>query len=161
MSKDSDERYTPQSVLNLVREFDVIGLDPCTTEDNPVRATRWFTKEYDGLTHAWATPHASERGVVFVNPPYSRGELLRWSFKITTEWAQNDVESIVLVPSDTSTKSFQLLLELCSAVAFWKKRIVFRGTDGAKFANAFFYFGDRQGRFKRLFSPYASVVVLR
>ena len=66
-----------------------------------------------------------------------------------------------LVIADTSTRATQLLLERANAVAFWKKRIRFAGANGAKFANALFYLGERQGRFRRVFEPYATVLVLR
>lgn len=164
MSKASDVRFTPEHVLDVVREFAPIGLDPCTTPENPVDAVWWYdgADEGCGLSRSWNIVSDPEHGgVVFANPPYSRGELLKWARKAVDEWQQNQVESLVLVPADTSTRASQLLLAEANAVAFWRHRVCFAGEQGAKFANAFFYFGERQGRFKRVFSPHATVITLR
>jgi phage N-6-adenine-methyltransferase len=155
MSKASDIRFTPKNVLDVVRAFDDIALDPCTTSSNPVGARDWYTESDNGLERPWES-------LSFVNPPYSRGQIIQWAEKAYEEWCSlRKTESIVLVPADTSTEATQLLLDTASAVAFWRKRICFAGEQGAKFANALFYFGERQGRFKRVFSPHATVLVLR
>lgn len=157
---ESDIRFTPQHVLDVVRAFDRIALDPCTTPDNPVGADRFYTEADDGLNQWWQVRPAP--GIAFLNPPYSRGQLLRWADRVAVAWAGVEgVESIMLVPADTSTEATQFMLDHANAVAFWDKRICFAGTAGAKFANAFFYWGERQGRFKRVFSPHAHVLVLR
>lgn len=163
MSKPTDERNTPQHVLDVVREFDDIVLDPCTTLANPTRAHQFVTKRDNGLRVCWSGVIADSggRGVTYWNPPYSRGQLLLWSEHALVEWERNGIESIGLVPADTSTRATQLLLERANAVAFWKKRICFAGEQGAKFANALFYLGERQGRFQRVFEPHATVLVLR
>ena len=51
--KESDQRFTPQDVLDVVREFAPIMLDPCTTEANPVGAALHFTAQDDGLGTEW------------------------------------------------------------------------------------------------------------
>jgi hypothetical protein len=159
----SDVRFTPQHVLDVVREFEVIALDPCTTPQNPVGAKVFCDVDglgvcWSGFIADWAPAHVP---FAFVNPPYSRGELLKWARKAVEEWRRNQVESICLVPADTSTRASQLLLAEANAVAFWRHRICFAGEQGAKFANALYYFGDRQGRFRRVFERWATVLVLR
>lgn len=134
---ETDQRFTPQSVLDVVREFDRIALDPCTVPDNPVGADRFYTEEDDGLVLRW-------KGLSFVNPPYSRGKLLKWAKRACDMWGYLSVESISLVPADTSTRATQFYLETANAVAFWNKRMRFTGDAGARFANAFFYYGERQ-----------------
>lgn len=158
----TDERFTPESVLAVVREFDSIVLDPCTTSDNPTGALVYLTRQRSGLADCWSGVIADSggTGVTFWNPPYSRGQVLRWADKALEEWERHSVESLGLVIADTSTRATQLLLERANAVAFWKKRIRFAG-EGAKFANAMFYLGERQGRFKRVFEQHATVLVLR
>lgn len=160
---ETDERFTPQSVLAVVREFDSIVLDPCTTSVNPTAALTHLTRQASGLAECWSGVIADSggAGVTFWNPPYSRGQLLRWAEKAITEWERNSVESIGLVIADTSTRATQLLLERANAVAFWSKRIRFVGANAALFANAMFYLGERQGRFKRVFEQHATVLVLR
>lgn len=153
MSKPSDIRFTPKHVLDVVREFDDIALDPCTTQDNPVGARGFYTEADNGLVEPWYE-------FVFWNPPYSRGQLIKWAQRAYSAWSGSEVESIGLVPADTSTEATQFLLSHATAVAFWKKRICFAGESGAKFANALFYFGEREGRFRRVFEPHATVIVL-
>lgn len=92
---DRDQRFTPPWVLDVVRQFDEIHCDPCT-----------------------------------------------------------------------STVAVRRLLRNANALAFWHKRIAFLKPDGtyeagAKFASMSAYFGERAGRFNRVFSPHATVLFLR
>jgi phage N-6-adenine-methyltransferase len=156
----SDQRYTPQDVLDVVRAFDVIGLDPCANDENTVGAASFFTAAHDGLSRPW-----TGYGLVYANSPYSRGLLLPWTRKAIHE-AREGAEVIDLVPADMSTNWTRHLLNSANAVAFWNKRIPFLLPDGAydngaKFGNAAYYFGERQGRFRRVFSPHAHVLTLR
>lgn len=162
-SKETNERFTPESALAVVREFDDIVLDPCTVASNPTRAKVFLTKKRCGLAECWSGVIADSggRGVTFWNPPYSRNQLLKWADKALEEWERYGIESIGLVPADTSTRATQLLLKRANAVAFWLRRIRFAGDHGAKFANALFYLGERQGRFQRVFEQHATVLVLR
>lgn len=154
MGKESDTRFTPQDVLDVVREFGVISLDPCTTRDNPVNASFFYTEDDDGLQQPW-------RSLTFWNPPYSRGQIIKFARKAEESWRLGQVESIGLVPADTSTWATQFMWHTANAVAFWSKRICFAGSSGSKFANAFFYYGERTGRFKRVFQPHGCVAVFR
>lgn len=154
MTIESDQRFTPQHVLDVVREFAPIALDPCTTQNNPVRAASFYTEAGDGLAQPWF-------GLTFWNCPYSRGQPLKWAERANGAWRGSEVESIGLVISDTSTAAVRYLLATANAVAFWNKRICFAGDAGAKFANLFAYYGERQGRFKRVFDAHATVLVLR
>jgi hypothetical protein len=165
VSRPSDERYTPESVLRVVREFSHISLDPCTTAANPVKADRFFTAtEADpSLSREWRIPEGT---IAFTNCPYSRGQISRWASKVFTEWGHWRTENVMLVPADPSTRWSQVLLSLAHAVAFWSRRIAFIRPDGtydegAKQPSAFYYFGERQGRFKRVFEPHATVITLR
>lgn len=155
MSKDSDVRFTPQHVLDVVREFDAIALDPCTTPDNPVNASHFYTEEDDGLVQPWGG------GLCYWNCPYSRGQPIRWATRAWDAWDVSAVESIGLMIADTSTEATQFVLNNANAVGFWKKRIRFAGDASAKFANMVAYFGDRQGRFLRVFEPHATVLFLQ
>ena len=151
---ESDQRFTPEHVLDVVREFGRIALDPCTTRDNPVGASVFYTEAQDGLAQPWC-------GLAFWNCPYSRGQTIQWAKRAHEAWEHDRIESIGLVIADTSTQAVQYLLEHANAVAFWKRRIRFAGDASAKFANMLPYFGERQGRFKRVFEPHATVLVLR
>ena len=162
---ESDQRFTPQHVLDVVREFDRIVLDPCTVESNPVGAHLAIIPPNGcGLSICWSgliADAADHIGVTFVNHPYSRGHAQKWAEKCVTEWERNSVEIITLSIADTSTRACRFMLERATAAAFWKKRIRFAGDASAKFPNVSFYLGERQGRFKRVFEPHATVLVLR
>src|SRR6478609_4230979 len=51
----NNTQFTPSYILDPVRVDlgGVIGLDPCTTPDNPVGATRFYTPVEDGLARSW------------------------------------------------------------------------------------------------------------
>jgi len=85
--------FTPPEILEPTRELmGGIWLDPCTTDDNPARATCWYTKKEDGLFGHWM--HGT-----FVNPPYGK-ELYKWIEKTVLEAA--DRLQIVLLVSASS-----------------------------------------------------------
>lgn len=66
ISNKSHEWFTPPKIIELVREvMGSIDLDPCSCEEanKTVQASRFFTKEDDGLLRDWMGPN------IFVNPP--------------------------------------------------------------------------------------------
>ena len=76
-----DEWQTPPDLFEaLDREFN-FTLDPCTSQlhGRPFPGVEYFTPIEDGLSRSW-------RGAaVFMNPPYSRGNLDRWCAKAVLE----------------------------------------------------------------------------
>jgi hypothetical protein len=65
-SNESVEWYTPPRYLRLVRHvLGAIDLDPAShpTAQANVQATRYFTRQDDGMTQTW-------HGRIFLNPPY-------------------------------------------------------------------------------------------
>lgn len=155
-SKPSDERYTPKHVLDVVRAFGhgVIDTDPCTTADNPIGARIHWTLAENGILQAWG-------GVVFVNPPYSRGELARWMAQCTSRHrdaiVRNEpVDIIALIPSDLGSKAGELVASYCDALCFVRGRLAFGSPQGsmkcgAKQPSIIAYWGERAARFKRYF----------
>lgn len=134
---------TPSEVLDIVRTFAPIGLDPCSNERSTVRAPASFLS--GGLEVSWA-----DYGAVFVNPPYGRA-LREWAEKIAYEAAKG-VEIVALVPSRTDTRWFQLLAAHANVICFWKGRITFEGAPHpAPFPSAMIYFGPRSARFRTMF----------
>lgn len=161
---DTDERYTPESVLLVVRAVGRIGLDPCTTRDNRTGARVFFTAREDGLAKRWAGV-CREGELAFVNSPYSRGMLVQWARKVIDSWQQHSTEAIMLTPCDLGTKWATMLTANAHALAGWRGRIPFVKPDGsydtgAKQPSNFWYFGERAARFERVFSPLANVIRL-
>lgn len=161
---ESDERYTPGVVLSLVRQVAPIGLDPCTTAANHTKATRFYTRADDGLAREWwADCKRSE--LIYVNPPYSRGQLVRWAAKMIDGWHEFHTEIIALTPCDLGTKWSTMLFQHADAMAGWRGRISFVRPDGsydtgAKQPSLLWYFGERAKRFERVFRDHANVALL-
>lgn len=157
---ETDERYTPHHVLQVVRDFAPIALDPCAPMHNPVAAIEFMTAQTDGLARPWGS---TADGCVFVNPPYGRGQLQRWADRIVTE-AHAGREIIMLTPCDLGTRwATALFCGGWSALAFWRGRIAFElpaglYSAGAKQPSCFWYFGRRSKRYMRVFSGHANVI---
>ncbi len=163
MSSANPNWQTPPEFLDVVRKMGPIGLDPCTTMDNPVGADIFMfpppggmTAGIDGLAAGWG---GGKFGVVFCNPPYGRG-LGAWSAKMKDE-AKRGAEIIGLLPARTDTKWWQDVTS-ADAVCFWRGRLKFVGAPhAAPFPSAVPYWGPRAVEFRRIFSQYGWVVFSR
>ena len=157
----NDNWCTPQIVLDMISEFNKgnqIDLDPCASVDAIVHAKAEFTGPpagKDGLVESW-----SGNNLVFVNPPYSRGNLYKWMQKAHQEYQKDtNIQIILLIPADTSTKYFQEFVKKSNAVCFLKKRVKFIGAGGSpKFPSALVYFGLNSVGFEDTFANYGWTV---
>lgn len=158
MGADQIERIgngwqTPDWFLDKVRTVfgGEIELDPCTFDDNPTEAARFYTTGDDGLVQYWEADNA------FVNPPYGRGYMVPWADKIVAS-AESVIEIIALTRGDTSTAWARTLIRNCDAVCF-PKRIKFKGASGSpNFANLIFYFGYHAENFETVFKDLGPVL---
>lgn len=142
----SVEWHTPARIVDVARE--VLGgfdLDPasCAEANETIKATRYYTREDDGLTKPWA-------GRVWLNPPYGRGETPRWVLKLAQSAERGDAVGFALVPAATEAKWFQNLvwLRAAQAVVFIKGRVAFSGPGGVvgnsnTKGSALVYYGPR------------------
>jgi DNA N-6-adenine-methyltransferase (Dam) len=155
--RESDERYTPERVIDVVREFfgGTIHLDPCTTAWNPTQALDHCTlgsadpSRRDGLGVQW-------HGNVWCNPPYSRGQLVRWVRKAVEAVEAPECEVLMLLPSDLGSQAGQRAAKAANGLCFLSGRLTFAGPSGipdaaAKQSSIVVYFGERQGAFERIF----------
>jgi len=150
----NDEHETPEWVLEHVRAVDVIAHDPATNDGNPTGAATYTTAtdEPCGLFSDWPRD-----GLIFVNPPYSRGETDRWASKIVAEHEQGS-EVIALVRCDPSTAWARQLINASTLVCY-PPRVRFRGATGSpNFSNAIHYLGPRPETFKRAFATVGPIV---
>ena len=132
--KESDERYTPPWLLDWVEAgWSQIGLDVCTTPDNWTDALGFYALEdgHDGLDQGWDVG----LGVVWCNPPYSRGNLDRWVAKAAAESVYN-MDILMLTPCDIRTEWFKVARAHAQAVCFIDRAVKF---DTPKW-------GPKQGR---------------
>ena len=105
-------QYTPSWLVEAARSIlGGIDLDPCTTEDNPVRAKIYFTPERSGLTHEWWNCKTA-----FVNPPYGKARE-PWVERCI-DGARRNMKIILLMPSATDTRCFQKAAEMATEVLF-------------------------------------------
>lgn len=120
---EAQTQFTPSYVLEPVR-VDLggrIGLDPCTTEDNPVDADYFYTPKEDGLALPWAASGWTPS--VFVNPPYSKARE-PW-VRRCIEVADFGCRVVLLIPAATDTRIWQQAVSEATAVVFIKGRVKF------------------------------------
>jgi hypothetical protein len=150
-----NEWFTPAEYIPLVRAvLGTIDLDPAThiEAQKIVQATRFFTKEQDGLKQEW-------RGNVWLNPPYARDFIKQFVRKLLDERSAGHVTAaIMLTHSYTSSSWFQDALAVTDAISFPSDRVKFRKLDSDKSGSptqgqAFFYFGSETDKFLRTFRP--------
>ena len=130
--KESDRWATPPEVFDpLNAEFN-FTLDACA-ELETAKCRRYFTPTDDGLKQPWAGE------VVWLNPPYSRGEPGSWLGKAWKE-TKAGATVVALVPHDPSTKWWQTWVKALRdgqdpavqvEVREWPSRIRFLKPDGS------------------------------
>lgn len=110
---------TPAYLLDPIRADlgGVIGLDPCTTPDNPVDALRFHTPPVDGAAEDWTAVS------VYCNPPYG---------KVRDRWVDRCIEAgaagiptILLIPAAADTRTWQRAAASANAVVFVRGRVKF------------------------------------
>jgi ParB family chromosome partitioning protein len=156
-----DEWGTPTEYLDAARAvLGGIDLDPAThhAAQQRVQAKKFYTEADDGLAQPW-------HGRVWLNPPYSRGLVNRFAFKLLAElWARHTTEAIVLVNAQTDAEWFQRLRDAAAADCFTNRRIRFLDADGRRLGappmtgQAFLYFGPTPERFTEHFAAFGRCV---
>jgi hypothetical protein len=154
---------TPESVLEIIRAYAPIGLDPCSNPWSTVGALCSISKHSggDGLTAKWEQVIDGdwfESPIVFCNPPYA--DIRPWVAKAIDEAIAGSVETIMLVPADPTPAWARLARTFCSAWGPWAKRIAFVGAGGtgAKQPSALYHFGPNRFRFAHHFEDHLAFV---
>lgn len=172
-SPGRNDRCTPESLLEVVRGFNRLALDPCSNPWSTVRAARQLMLESgdDGLSADWVLlceelSRVYDPALVWLNPPYGAGQIRRWMRKAREEVqrGRDALEAIVLVPCDASTQWCQEARRGCDAYLELARRVAFVGPDlrpghegewldtGAKQPSQFIYWGPRPWHFAAHFS---------
>ncbi len=148
---------TPPWVLDCVRKVDKIELDPCASSVKKYHlAARNLTIEDDGLAHTWFCGY---EGLVFVNPPYSEGQVMKWALKATEE-APKDVEIVMLLPAYLERQWWtKVLYPAFDTCCYLNRRVVFVDPETGKpgrntgwFPSVVVYLGDRAKVFEKAFA---------
>jgi len=103
---------TPKELLNEIKNKYGELFDPCPNN---------FT--IDGLSIEWPM-----NKTVFVNPPYTRGEIKKWAEKCYIEHLKG-VKIVLLIPSYTDTLYFHDFIYPYAKLQFIKGRLKFLGYD--------------------------------
>ncbi len=152
---------TPPPVLEPLRAFLPISLDPCSNPHSLVGASvELAAPECDGLAIPWHWYFHT-----FVNPPYNNQP--EWMAMAALEHHFYDAPHItMLIPASTETQAFQRdIFGSCSAICFWDRRLKFYREGGPPPTNngntlpsALCYWGIEPERFAEHFAPHGVVV---
>lgn len=149
MTSNSEDWYTPQSVIDCVLElFGVINLDPCSNGSH-IPAEKHYTIADNGLNHNWY-------GKIYVNPPY--GETIGlWIDKVIEEYSNGNIEqAVLLLPARTDTKWFRKLNK--HLLCFVNGRLKFSGhNNSAPFPNVIVGVGCNENDFINVFGKMGDV----
>lgn len=122
-------QFTPAYVLGPVRKAlgGQIGLDPCTTPDNPCWAVDFYTVDSDGLKRPWSGDPGS-RFVpwwpsIYCNPPYGKARE-PW-VKRCMSAGKRGQKVVLLIPAATDTRIFQEALKSADGCVFIRGRVKF------------------------------------
>jgi len=125
-SKNSHEHGgTPKEIYDYLKKngYEISDFDPCP--NNPT---------FDGLEIEWPNE------TIYVNPPYSRGQLSKWVKKCYDEY-RNGKTIIMLIPSYTDTRYFHEYIYNIARIEFIKGRLKFKGYNArASFPSMLVYF---------------------
>ena len=117
------EWFTSSHIIEAARQaLGGIDLDPasCETANRVVKATRFFTKEDDGLTRDW-------HGTTWLNPPFTKGLIEQFVSKLVTE--PGVTAWVVLTSNTTEARWAQKLFAHADVVCFPNRRLSFTGPD--------------------------------
>lgn len=134
MSKKSDEQTTPKLFFDVVNDVFKFNLDAAATKKNAL-CKMFYDQRSDGLESRWGSS-------TWCNPPYSRGQVIKWVTKAYDEFVWHENSSLLLLQGDISTKWFRKAHDTCTAMYAYGKRLKFNGAkDSAKFGSILVIYG--------------------
>jgi hypothetical protein len=114
----SQIHITPRWIIDALGPFD---LDPCAADPRPWDcASSNYTEVDDGLARLW-------RGRVFLNPPFDRYQVGRW-----TERLANHGRGTALLHARTEAGWFEPIWRSASGILFLADRLHFHRPDGSR-----------------------------
>lgn len=123
-SSNDHDWETPQELFNNLNDEFHFTLDPCASISNH-KCEMYYTEEMNGLSLNW------KGYTVFINPPYGREQKV-WIKKAYKEFMDNDVTSVLLIPSRTDTAIFHdIIFPHASQIRFIRGRLKFSGCSNA------------------------------
>jgi phage N-6-adenine-methyltransferase len=116
-----DKWETPSWLFAALNEEFAFTLDPCC-ETHTAKCLKHYTEQENGLLQDWS----GER--VFVNPPYSRGNIDKWMRKCYEE-SKKGALVVALIPVSTSSKWFHEYVWKKAELRFIAGRLKFVGAS--------------------------------
>jgi phage N-6-adenine-methyltransferase len=121
-SKSTDERRTPAWLLDALREefpftIDVAAREPNRQVEHYLGPDHPLLEHRDGLAAPWDTGRLAgclikvEPAFAWCNPPYSRGQVMRWCAKALAEVEARRVTTVMLLQADVSTRYWHEYIE--------------------------------------------------
>ena len=131
-----DEWGTPQWLFDLLKKEFSFQLDAAASDNNAL-CDEYFTEEQDALQYDWKDGDLCRIDTVFLNPPYSAGNIDRFMQKAYEE-SQKGAVVVCLVPCATDTKWWHNYAMKAQEIRFIKGRVRFVGydEDGKQVANS-------------------------
>lgn len=158
----SDTWRTPAHVLELARLLlGGIDTDPASSQgaNRLVGATRFYTREQDGLCLAWP-------GRVWCNPPYSKrngiSQAAAFLAKLQEQYGAGvTTEGLLLTNVCTDTAWFTSMWQMPLCFVQGRLRFTRDGHDGGspRYANVIAYVGRRPERFAQVFGGLGHIVL--
>jgi len=159
----NDEYLTPLEYIKSARNvMGTIDLDPASSEigNSRVKANHFFSIKNPALEGIdW-------EGNVWLNPPYSRGNLPYFTKLLLHNWKFLMQQAIYLVPNSTSEKWYQKILKTEKSLACLTDHRIefilfengrFYHQTNPEFGNTFFYLGNEPDRFVDEFSKWGTI----
>jgi len=159
LATGENEWYTPHEYIAAARKvMGGIDCDPASSEkaNKIVKAATYFTQENDGLNQKW-------HGRVWMNPPYSRDLIAKFSEAIAKKFMSGEIkEACILVNNATETSWFRQMSDIASAICFPENRIRFIDINGERTGaplqgQAIIYLGKNIKSFEKIFKEKGSV----
>ena len=120
-SQSHDWRTPPELFAALDSQYH-FTVDAAADASNHL-CSRYWTETDNALTLSWAGE------TVFCNPPYGR-EMPRFVQKAYTEWRDNSVTSVMLIPARTDTVIWQEVVLPYAQVTYLRGRLRFANAEG-------------------------------
>jgi site-specific DNA-methyltransferase (adenine-specific) len=128
---ERDNARTPPSLFKMLDDRFHFALDAACSRENCLCFRGIFGDEdYDAIDHDWFK--LSDGQPIYVNPPYSRGNIDRFIKKAYSE-SLKGATVVMLLPSDTSTRYFHNYCMKASEIIFLQPRVHFNRPDGTSF----------------------------
>lgn len=115
-----DKWGTPNHIFKKLDEEFHFTLDPCA-ETHTAKCKKFYTIEDDGLSKDW------EGETVFVNPPYSNGNIDKWMEKCYTESLKINTTVVAMVAVSGSANWWHKYVLNKAELRFIERRVKFIG----------------------------------